>query len=263
MATSTVTRIVTSGVKKYVLDNISGHGCVMGFSLYKLTNAYKGYCLEVQRQSDSATLNVGFINGYVDKAAIDTFCVGTNGSVKTWYNQFGANNASQSTFGNMPVICESGVFVANKFVAASSTKLTVLNYVAIDIIIPTLTVYNNILFTNKSNANIFSKSSGQYSVYYANPDLLRLYISGSARASVASSNLAFKFMGSWSNTDTGGVLVRDSTVEATGTCATTATAMPDISIGGTAGNYFSGYITTALVFNTNQYNNYNKISGGC
>lgn len=269
MATPTVTRIVTSGVKKYVLDDIPGHGCVMGFSLYLLTNKYKGYCLEIQRQSDSAILNVGFNyalrNPYVDISAIEAFCAGTTGKVKTWYNEFGANNATQSVFNNMPVICINGVFESNgiKFVAASSSKLNVLNYSAIDIITPTFTIYNNILFTNKSNANIFSKSSGQYSVYYANPDLLRLYISGSARASVASSNLAFKFMGSWANTGANGVLVRDSSVESTGTCAATAIAAPDVSIGGTVGNYFNGYINTCLVFNTNQYSNYTKISGGC
>jgi len=276
----TTLRVITSGVKKYVLDLIPNHGCVMGFSLYKLTNTYKGYCLEVQRQSDNTTLNVGFVNDYVDKLAIETFCTGTTGKVKTWYNQFVTNNATQSNSSLMPTICTNGVFETNgiKFVASESTYLEVEAYSLIDITSPPLSLYHNSLTAvqNSGTAYLFSKAytltGVQYGIVHSkttvfyhslrlgdNIDILKTQILESVH----------KILCTWENKSENGVTVNIDSVEALSVRSTDLTTRQKFVIGCRADGassylgFYNGYLKTILIFNTNQKNNYNKISGGC
>ena len=260
MATLTVNRIVMSAKRKYVLDNVDG--CVLGFSLYKLTNKYNGYCLQVQRQSDNATLNVGFINGYVDVALIESFCAGTTGRVKIWYNQFIGNNATQSTFALMPIICTNGVFEVNgiKFVAANSSTLICTNYSSIDIANPILSLYVNFEIIDKANVHILNKNLNQYTIYYLNIDLVRFYIAGTARASISVTEAKQKVLATWNSVETNDVKIRNTSTNAQGTYnSSIASTGNNLVLSGSG----SQYISTMLIFNTNQYNNYNLISGGC
>ena len=52
--------------------------------------------------------DIGFDgNGDLDTAALATFCSGTDGFVKVWYDQAGANDATQTTTGSQPKIYDS------------------------------------------------------------------------------------------------------------------------------------------------------------
>jgi len=248
MPSPTVLRVVTSGVKKYVLDLIPNHGCVMGFSLYKLTNAYKGYCIEVQRQSDNTTLNVGFVNGYVDKSAIESFCAGTNGGIKTWYNEFSANNATQSTFSAMPIICTNGVFESNgiKFVTANSSTLICTNYAAIDIANPILSLYINFEIIDKASVHILNKNINQYTIYYANTDSIRFYIGGQSVTTINVPEAKQKILGTWNSTATNDTKLINASTSSQGTRSTSATSTGNNMIISGSG---SQYINTLLVFN--------------
>lgn len=72
----------------------------------RLVNAdYLGFCMQVRRGSDSATLDVPFVGGVLDEAAIVTFCGASIGYVTKWYIQDDTgNDLVQTTNNEQPVI---------------------------------------------------------------------------------------------------------------------------------------------------------------
>jgi alpha-L-arabinofuranosidase B-like protein len=61
------------------LDQFTGLSPTWGVSAYKLTNSYSGNWGTVERQSDSTTQTIGFLNnGKVDVGSFNTFCASTN-----------------------------------------------------------------------------------------------------------------------------------------------------------------------------------------
>jgi hypothetical protein len=79
------------------------------YSLRLLRTAYTGDAIRVRRASDNTEQDIGFVSNELDTSALTTFCSGTNGFVKTWYDQSGnGNDASQTTSANQPQIVSSG-----------------------------------------------------------------------------------------------------------------------------------------------------------
>lgn len=79
------------------------------YSLRKLRRAYTGDAIRVRRASDNTEQDIGFVNNELDTSTLTSFCSGTNGFVKTWYDQSGnGNDASQTTASNQPQIVSSG-----------------------------------------------------------------------------------------------------------------------------------------------------------
>jgi hypothetical protein len=79
------------------------------YSLRKLRSAYTGDAIRVRRASDNTEQDIGFVDNELDTSALTTFCSGTNGFVKTWYDQSGNGyDATQSTAANQPQIVSSG-----------------------------------------------------------------------------------------------------------------------------------------------------------
>jgi hypothetical protein len=88
-------------------------GAAAAYSLRKLDKNYTGNVIMVSRSSDGDSLNVGFLNNYLDTAFMKSFC-GTNASdsckVKTWYDQSGNNNhARMDAEANRPIIMRNGL----------------------------------------------------------------------------------------------------------------------------------------------------------
>jgi hypothetical protein len=81
-------------------------GAAAAYSLRKLRSAYSGSAIRVRRASDNTEQDIGFnVFGELDTVSLASFCSGTNGFVKTWYDQSGsANNATQTTTSLMPKI---------------------------------------------------------------------------------------------------------------------------------------------------------------
>jgi hypothetical protein len=89
-----------------LLDTYSGADAA--YSLRRLSSTYEGSAIEVRRDSDNATQDIGFVNNELDVTTLDTFCSGTNGFVTTWYDQSGnGNDATQTTASNQPKIYDS------------------------------------------------------------------------------------------------------------------------------------------------------------
>ncbi len=73
-------------------------GAAVAYSLRKLRNGYTGACVRVRRSSDNAESDINFTGaGYIDTAALLSFCGSSNGFVTIWYDQsVNANNATQT-----------------------------------------------------------------------------------------------------------------------------------------------------------------------
>jgi hypothetical protein len=92
-------------------------GAAAAYSLRKLRSAYSGSAIRVRRASDNTEQDIGFnVFGELDTVSLASFCSGTDGFVKTWYDQSGnANDATQTTTANQPKIYDSvtGVVTEN------------------------------------------------------------------------------------------------------------------------------------------------------
>lgn len=76
-------------------------------SLRKVNPSYSGFCVNVIRDSDLSTQNIGFVSGVIDTASLASFCSGTTGRINTWYDQSGnGNNLNGQT--TKPIIYQSG-----------------------------------------------------------------------------------------------------------------------------------------------------------
>ena len=81
-------------------------GAVGCYGVYRLKANYAGNAFQIQRNSDSTTLNIAFdVNGIASWASVDNFCAGTSCGVSIWYDQSGNGyNLAQATFASMPQI---------------------------------------------------------------------------------------------------------------------------------------------------------------
>lgn len=102
--------IIGSSISQFtsgLLDTYTG--AAAAYSLRRLSIAYTGSAIRVRRADNNAEQDIGFVGENLDTSALTTFCSGTNGFVKTWYDQSGnANDATQLTAANQPQIVSSG-----------------------------------------------------------------------------------------------------------------------------------------------------------
>ena len=83
------------------------------YSLRLLDTDYTGSAIRVRRASDNAEQDIGFDgNGDLDTTALASFCSGTDGFCKVWYDQSGNGvDAEQTTTGSQPKIYDSSTGV--------------------------------------------------------------------------------------------------------------------------------------------------------
>ena len=91
-------------------------GAAAAYSLRKLRTAYTGSAIRVRRSNDNAETDIGFnVFGELDTVSLASFCSGTDGFVKTWYDQSGnANDATQGAAANQPKIYDSATGVVTE-----------------------------------------------------------------------------------------------------------------------------------------------------
>jgi hypothetical protein len=86
------------------------------YSLAWLNPSYTGNAIRVRRESDNTEQDIGFDGIDLDTSALTTFCTGTNGFIRTFYDQSGnARNAAQTTTSLQPKVYDSvtGVLTFN------------------------------------------------------------------------------------------------------------------------------------------------------
>ncbi|MFN7494987.1 MAG: arabinofuranosidase catalytic domain-containing protein, partial [Cyclobacteriaceae bacterium] len=81
------------------------------YSLRRLSPTYTGFAIQVRRNSDNTTQDIGFTaGGDLDQAALLSFVGGGSGFVSIWYDQSGfGRNAVQATQARQPRIVNTGV----------------------------------------------------------------------------------------------------------------------------------------------------------
>lgn len=108
-------------------------GAAAAYSLRNLSASYTGPLIRVRRGSDSVELDIyGKYDGTIDTQSLTSFCAGTNGFVRTWYDQSFRNNHTEASSSEQPLIVTSGVvnLLNNKpAVVFTGDKLTA-NYTA-------------------------------------------------------------------------------------------------------------------------------------
>jgi hypothetical protein len=97
-----------------LLDTYSG--AAAAYSLRLLDKDYTGSAVRVRRASDNTEQDIGFdVNGDLDTSALTTFCTGTDGFIRTWYDQSGNNDdAAQTTTANQWKIYDSSTGVSTR-----------------------------------------------------------------------------------------------------------------------------------------------------
>ena len=84
----------------------------VAYSLRKLRIGYSGDAIKVRRDSDQALQDIGFFNGELDTASLESFCSGTDCFVTTWYDQSGnGNDMTQTTSSQQPRIVNAGSII--------------------------------------------------------------------------------------------------------------------------------------------------------
>lgn len=80
------------------------------YGLRRLLSAHGGPCIRVRRSSDNAQLDIGFLGGLLDTAALLAFVGSGSGTVVTWYDQSGhGHHATHATAALQPRIVNAGV----------------------------------------------------------------------------------------------------------------------------------------------------------
>jgi hypothetical protein len=101
-------------------------GAAAAYSLRLLDSDYSGSAIRVRRASDNAEQDIGFdANGDLDTTALDTFCSGTDGFCKVWYDQANSNDLTQTNTGDQAKITASsgGQITVNNGTADTSMHL--------------------------------------------------------------------------------------------------------------------------------------------
>jgi hypothetical protein len=263
---TTYTTVSEEEAPKRLLDNLNiSDYCVLAFSLYKVIGDYEGNCLKVRRSSDDATLDIGFVEGYIDIATLETFCSGTNGYVHTWYNQTGNTDITQTTNAEQPQIVLNGSFISDgvSFTAESSQTLYMLTYNDINITDAPLSFYINKV--NHSVGYLFCKNTDDYA------DMQYAYIDDGfyLNAQIVFEDQVGPILFSWAGTGSNETIFKygeSSTLQTTWDITLTNR---DYFILGARKNFssFSYYATmnlkTILMFESDVSNYYSQLKSNC
>ena len=99
----------------YLLDNFQNNitDIVRAYSLRKLYGRYSGMCINVRRDSDNTTKDIGFNeDSSLDVGSLLSFVGNNNGFITTWYDQSLNNtNATQTNQSLQPQIVSYGVLL--------------------------------------------------------------------------------------------------------------------------------------------------------
>ena len=233
------------------------------YSVRKLRSAYTGFCLQITRPSDFATLDIGFVNNVVDTTAITTFVGAQNGYVIKWYDQSGnGNNASvfSAVSTNNPKIVLSGTlitqngkpslnFVINPFQFLSTISTSADISVFLTGKADSLSTAGPLLGPVGSGPFI-GQFIGQYLIQTGNSNVLNQNFTAANSA-----NTNFK-INSLYGIGTYSIYVNNTLVPITTTSTFTATNNLIDYIGNYGGAYYTvGYISEVVIYKLNQISN--------
>ena len=268
MIRATVGILASQGGVELLLDTYTG--AAAAYSLRLLSSTYTGDAIRVRRASDNTEQDIGFVNNELDTSTLTSFCSGTNGFVKTWYDQSGnANNATQTTAANQPQIVSGGSVITengkpsidfdgsddglqtggNPFNETESTLIAVLKQNAIT------TDYKRLFCIGAYNDGRYLGSninSDDMLAIFNNSDL-----SGFGGVST-SQNLSIMY-----NNSTSGVLRQNGAAISTKVASNSSFGNENLYIGtdkqNTSGEFWNGSIQECIYYGTSQSSNVSGI----
>lgn len=102
-------------------------GATFAIGLRKLRSTYAGACFRVRRASDNTEQDIGFTGDLLNTTALATFCSGTTGFIRKWYDQsVNENEAGNASTALQPRIFNAGAIEPNGALF-SSDLLTITN----------------------------------------------------------------------------------------------------------------------------------------
>ena len=162
-------------------------GAAAAYSLRRLDTTYTGSAIRVRRASDNAEQDIGFDNNELDTSALATFCSGTNGFVKTWYDQSGnANNATQTSTSAQPKIYDSstGVVTENSLPALQGSSTCTINIASSIIGAGNYSIYT--AHTYSEADMLYGGAVPTFGIWDINGDILQRFDDGTNVALTAS-----------------------------------------------------------------------------
>lgn len=244
-----------------LLDTYSGASG--GYSLRLLRTAYSGSAIRVRRSDDNAEQDIGFRNNELDTSTLETFSLGSDCFVVTWYDQSGSNNATQSTAANQAKIVSSGTTITEGGKPAvqfdgSNDYFTISDFTSI------LSKTNShssfsVHKANKVDGTIMASATGstdRYCLQYdtSNDAMAVMYYTGSFIRSATRNvngnhNLFSEF---WNTTELTSFLnsTESTDVEATTTNSTQTTTIGILNNGSQSA--YGGVIQEIIVYPSNQ-----------
>lgn len=89
-------------------------GASAAYSLRKLDTGYAGSAIQVRRETDNVTQNIGFVNNQLDAAALTAFLGSGDGRVSIWYDQSGNGRHLTSVIATeQPIVYAGGLYTNN------------------------------------------------------------------------------------------------------------------------------------------------------
>jgi hypothetical protein len=247
-----------------ILDDYTG--ATAAYSLRLLRSGYTGSAIRVRRSDDNAEQDIGFRNNELDTSTLETFSLGSDCFVVTWYDQSGSNNATQSTAANQAKIVSSGTTITEGGKPAvqfdgSNDYFTISDFTSI------LSKTNShssfsVHKANKVDGTIMASATGgadRYCLQYdtSNDAMAVMYYTGSFIRSATRNvngnhNLFSEF---WNTTEFTSFLnsTESTDVEATTTNATQTTTIGILNNGSQSA--YGGVMQEIIVYPSNQSTN--------
>lgn len=149
--------------QEYLLDTYSG--ATAAYSLRLLRSTYSGSAIRVRRSDDNEEQDIGFRNDELDTSTLETFSLGSDCFVTTWYDQSGdGNNATQDLAARQPkivsngsTITENGKPILENVGNSCGLKITGITYLSSNAwVFSSVVAYSNALFLSDNSSGPFT-----------------------------------------------------------------------------------------------------------
>tara|TARA_R110000782_G_scaffold86510_5_gene167701 strand:+ start:240 stop:1055 length:816 start_codon:yes stop_codon:yes gene_type:complete len=131
------------------------------FAFVLMRKDYSGFCIKVRRSSNDEELDVGFVDGVLNVAAINTFCSTNDGFLSIKYDQsIIGNHQRQTDLTKQPKIYDgtTGIMLLDGMTAANYSTSNVMTLDSALTIGSVFTIYNSI--ANQQINYIFGLDAG-------------------------------------------------------------------------------------------------------
>lgn len=268
--------IVGSSIVQFtgLLDDYSG--AAAAYSLRLLSSTYTGDAIRVRRASDNTEQDIGFVNNELDTSSLTSFCSGTDGFVKTWYDQSGNGyDATQTTAASQPQIVSSGSVIlengkpslqfdgSDDYILASGTIFSASLYSAFVAVTPSSISQDATFFQiGTSSTNGLAAGFGGLGTAAVIGSRLRASTQKGASESLSNTDMILYSGIGIVSTPTNNGYLNNTAMTGVSQCRSTSSPLSQLVIGssGNASFPFSGKLSDVIFYDSDESSNLNGIN---